>query len=194
MTSSPSIDRHADPSVGSWLFALALGLASIGVGIALLFRPADSLPTLAVITGIFVFVDGLAGIVLMLLADREERPFVAVLAVLDIAVGVLLVRHPARGVEVIALLLGIWLIATGVIRALSATTLGAPNLWRVLTGAVLLIAGIVIVADPGIGYRTLALIAGIGFIAYGLALVGGELDRHYLHSPAGRPAGPRTAA
>lgn len=179
---------RANPSLSSWVLGLALGVASIGVGVVLLAEPGHSLPALAVITGIFVFVDGIVGIVLMLLVAREERAFVAALSVLDIVVGTLLIRHPARGVELVALVLGIWLIAAGIIRALAPMTVGAPSLWRVVTGAILAIAGIVIVADPGIGYGALAVIAGIGFIGYGLGLIVTELDRHYLHADPGRAA------
>jgi uncharacterized membrane protein HdeD (DUF308 family) len=38
--------------------------------------------------------------------------------------------------------------------------------------AVQVIAGIVIVASPGIGFATLSLLAGLAFIANGLALIG----------------------
>ena len=169
------------PSLWSWVLGLVLGLLSIAVGVVVLLEPDHSLPTLAVITGIFMLVDGLVGIALVLLVAREERAFIAVLAVLDIVIGTLLIRHPVRGVEVIALLLGIWLIATGLVRAL-AGAMDEPRVWRIVSGLILLIAGVVIVANPDIGYGTLAVISGIGFVGYGIALIVTELDRHYLHA------------
>ena len=43
--------------------------------------------------------------------------------------------------------------------------------WHALAGAVELIAGIVIVANPNIGFATLAILVGIGFILNGVALM-----------------------
>lgn len=42
------------------------------------------------------------------------------------------------------------------------------GLWLIVAG----IAGIVLVASPGIGVATLAVLVGIGFIVRGLALIG----------------------
>jgi uncharacterized membrane protein HdeD (DUF308 family) len=103
---------------------------------------------------------------------------------------VLLVRHPAGGVTFVALLLGIWLIATGVLRMLAAAFVGGSRLWRIVTGLVLAIAGIVIVANPNIGYGTLAVVTAIGFMAYGVAIVAAELDRNYIHSDVEPVGGP----
>jgi uncharacterized membrane protein HdeD (DUF308 family) len=176
------------PSLWSWVLGLILGLLSVAVGVVVLLEPEHSLPTLAVITGIFILVDGIVGIALVVLFAREDRAFIAVLAVLDIVIGTLLIRHPVRGVEVVALLLGIWLIANGLIRALSAAWFDGSKLWRVVSGLILLIAGVVIVANPDIGYSTLAVITGIGFVGYGLALIVTELDRHYHHEPRAHPS------
>jgi uncharacterized membrane protein HdeD (DUF308 family) len=42
---------------GWWLFVLA-GVLSIAAGVIVLFKPGDSLATLAVIAGIFLLIDG----------------------------------------------------------------------------------------------------------------------------------------
>jgi uncharacterized membrane protein HdeD (DUF308 family) len=169
------------PSTWTWLLALLLGVISIGVGVVVLFKPGNSLEALAVITGVFVFVDGLVRIIAAVVGHTEDRGFIAVLGVFDVVVGCLLVRHPAGGVTFVALLLGIWLLATGLLRIISAILLPGRTLWLILTGAVLAIAGIVIIAEPNIGYGTLAIITAIGFIGYGVAIVAAEIDRHYVH-------------
>lgn len=40
--------------------------------------------------------------------------------------------------------------------------------WHALAGAIEVIAGVVIVANPDIGFGTLALLAGLGFIFNGI--------------------------
>jgi len=83
---------------------------------------------------------------------------------------VLLIRHPIAGVAAVALLIGIWLIAVGVIRVATAFDQRADRGWHIFAGALELIAGIAIVASPDIGYASLALLVGIGFIVNGVGI------------------------
>ena len=94
------------------------------------------------------------------------------LGVLSVVVGLLLIRHPIQGVTAVALLLGLWLVAArgraahrGLRGARAPRHGGSPR------ALVLGVAGVVIVASPHIGYATLALVTGLGFIAYGLSLL-----------------------
>src|SRR6185503_11113799 len=77
---------------------------------------------------------------------------------------------PVGGVTAVALLIGIRLIAMGVIRFVTAFDEYRHRGWHALAGALELIAGIVIVANPNIGYTTLAILVGIGFIVNGIGL------------------------
>jgi uncharacterized membrane protein HdeD (DUF308 family) len=96
---------------------------------------------------------------------------VALLGVLTAIVGVLLIRHPIAGVAAIALLIGIWLITIGIIRFVAAFEVDESRGWNILVGVIELIAGIVIISDPNIGFATLALLVGIAFIFNGMGLV-----------------------
>jgi uncharacterized membrane protein HdeD (DUF308 family) len=73
-------------------------------------------------------------------------------------------------VTAVALLIGLWLIAIGVIRFVTAFEEYEHRAWHALAGVLELIAGIVIVANPNIGYTTLAILVGIGFILNGIGL------------------------
>ncbi len=94
----------------------------------------------------------------------------ALLGVLSAIVGVLLVRHPIGGVAAVALLIGLWLITVGVIRVATAFEESENRGWHIFAGALELLAGIVIVANPNIGFATLAILVGIGFILNGLGM------------------------
>src|SRR6185437_3065600 len=149
-----------------WLFML-VGLLSIAAGVIVLAKPDDSLSTLAVVAGIL----GL----------------VAVMGVLDIVIGVLLIRHPIGGVLAIALLIGIWLIAAGLLRLVGAFE-REQRVWNIAIAVLEVVAGIVIVSSPPIGFATLALLVGISFIANGVATfaLGWMVHslRHDLEGPA----------
>lgn len=147
-----------------------VGILSVVAGVIILFKPSESLATLAVIAGIFLLVDGILEMASSFMRGTINRGLVALVGVLSAIVGVLLIRHPVGGVAAVALLIGIWLIAVGVIRFATAFEELDHRAWHAIAGIVELIAGIVIVANPDIGFATLALLVGIGFILNGFAM------------------------
>ena len=170
MTGTPSQQQASSVTWGWWLVVL-VGALSILAGAIILAKPSSSLATLAVIAGIFLLVDGILELVASFMSGTENRGLVALLGVLTAIIGVLLIRHPIGGVTAVALLIGIWLIAMGVIRLVTAFDAGRHRGWHALAGALELLAGIVIVANPSIGYGTLAILVGIGFILNGIGLI-----------------------
>jgi uncharacterized membrane protein HdeD (DUF308 family) len=148
-----------------------MGGLSILVGIIVLAKPSDSLSTLAVIFGIFVLIDGIGELVGALVGGTQNRGLLALIGVLSVIAGVLLIRHPLGGVRAVALVLGLWLAAAGVVRFVAVFDGGGHVLWRISVALILLIVGIVVVADPNIGYATLALITGIGLVCHGVAMM-----------------------
>jgi uncharacterized membrane protein HdeD (DUF308 family) len=162
-------DDLRDATGGWWLFML-IGFLGMAVGVTILAKPGDSLSTLAVIAGIFLLVAGILELIAALLHGTQSRGMVALLGVLTSIVGVLLIRHPIEGVTAIALLIGIWLIAVGVLRCVAAFEVSLYRGWNILVGVIELVAGIVIVSSPDIGFATLALLVGIGFIANGIGI------------------------
>lgn len=178
-----------------WWLALLIGALSVVAGIIVILRPSNSLSTLAVIFGIFILVDGIVELVAAVTGETENRGLLAVLGALSVIAGVLLIRHPLGGVKAVALLLGIWLIAAGVVRFIAAFAYPGNRLWRIVVALVLAIFGIVIVSSPHIGYTTLAVIAGIGFICYGIGMLAVGWAMHLLRreGSAVEPDVPATA-
>jgi uncharacterized membrane protein HdeD (DUF308 family) len=167
-TSFTGPEEHS-PAWAWWLLML-LGALCVVAGIIVLAKPGDSLSTLAVIVGIFMLVDGIFEVAMSLSRRTESRGLVALLGVLNTVVGIILIRHPFAGVAAIAILTGLWLVCFGVIRFISAFETRERRLWNVIVSVVEVVAGVVILADPNIGFATLALLIGIAFIARGVAL------------------------
>lgn len=159
----------------SWWIAVALGVLSLVAGGIVLARPDHSLRALAVIIGIFVLIDGVVELYLTLVHRVERAATAALLGILNVIVGVLLIRHPIAGVQAIALFIGIWLIAVGVVRVVVAFETPGGRLGRLLIAGVEILAGIVIVSSPDIGYATLTLLVGFSFIANGIAMIAAGL-------------------
>jgi uncharacterized membrane protein HdeD (DUF308 family) len=176
-----------------WIFGL-VGLLSIAAGVIVLVAPDISLVTLAVVTGIYFLIDGTFEIVRAITGDVPSRGLLALLGALSAIAGVILIRHPIQGVVAIALLVGLWLMTIGIVHFVRAFEEDGHR-WMTVAVAVLeVIAGIVIVASPGIGVATLALLVGISLIVRGIALcVLAWTARSVLHEH-GHGAAPTTAA
>ncbi len=176
---SPSELREA---TWGWWLALLLGLLSIVAGGIVIAKPSNSLSTLAVIFGIFILADGIIELIASLSSHTENRGSLAVIGVISVIAGVLLIRHPLGGVRAVALLIGIWLIAAGVVRFIAAFETSGDRVWRIIAASILVIFGIIIVASPHIGYATLAVITGICFILYGIGMLAVGWALHSIRS------------
>ena len=159
------------PSWGWWLLVF-LGLLSVVAGGILVAKPSNSLATLAVVFGIFLLIDGIIDVVSSFGHSEENRALSAIVGLLAIVIGILLIRHPTTAVSAIGLLIGIALVAGGVLRLLGAFVGGGHVLLRVLIALLEIVVGVVIVSDPHIGYATLAILTGIWLIINGLAWIG----------------------
>ncbi len=176
-----------------WWVTLALGLLSLVAGIIVLIKPGHSLTAIAIITGIFVLVDGIVALIAAITGNTESRALASILGVVSLVVGVLLIRHPVGGVTAVAMLVGLWMIAMGAVRFVLA--FGAPQhrVWRVAVGIIELIAGIAIVSSPKIGLAALALFVGISLIANGVTLTALGVALRGIGRGSGASA-PRTPA
>jgi uncharacterized membrane protein HdeD (DUF308 family) len=117
--------------------------------------------------GIFLLVDGCFELGMSLSRRTDNRGLVALLGVLNVVIGIALIRHPFSGVAAIALLTGIWLVAFGVVRFVASFETSEHRTWNICLALVEVAAGVIILGDPQIGYATLALLIGLGFIARG---------------------------
>lgn len=149
-----------------WWVVLLAGLVSIAVGVVLVFRPGDSLNALVVIVGIFLAFSGIVGCLAAFVVD-QDRVLAALAGILRLAVGLVLIRHPTDAVSAIGLLIGIFLIIDACIALFGALIGGAHRMRRAVVAAIELCAGVVVIAQPHIGYTTLAIILGIWLIASG---------------------------
>jgi len=165
-----------------WILAL-LGLISIAAGVIVLARPSTSLAALAVICGVFLLVDGIFELTWALFDPEQNRGLVAVYGVVTAIVGVILIRHPTHSVVAIALLLGLWLIAAGLLRVFRVFAEPGRGVWSALLAVLELIAGIVIVSSPNIGVATLALLIGLSLVIRGVgACIAAWMFRSLAHA------------
>jgi uncharacterized membrane protein HdeD (DUF308 family) len=163
--------EQADAIATVWWVPLVLGLLSLVAGVIVLIKPSNSLKAITVVIGIFILLDGIMQLYMGLRRRVENSTMVAVIGVLDLIIGIILIRHPIAGVTAVALLIGIWLAAAGVLRLIMAFESHGDRLGRLLVGGIELLAGIVIIANPNIRLATLAVLVGVAFILNAIALI-----------------------
>ena len=156
-------------ATSAWWLLVVIGLVGIAAGVVVLLKPEDSLSFLAVVAGIFILASGIFDVAISFSRRTPNRGMAAIVGVLSTVIGILLIRHPIGGVLFVALLIGIWLIAVGVVRFVEAFD-SDRRTWNIVVALIEIVAGIVIVATPPIGFATLALLTGIAFILNGVAI------------------------
>ena|ERR1700712_535289 len=161
---------HQFGKIAFWTF-LAVGVLSAALGIIVLVQPHISLKTLAIITGIFLVISGLADVVRAIAGAKGERGLVAALGILSVIVGVLLIRDPINVISAIAIIVGLWLIAVGLVRFVQSFSQPTHRWSSIAISVVEVVAGVAIVVSPSIGLTTLALLIGLSFLLRGIVLI-----------------------
>ena len=169
----PGSERVREAARLWWLF-LVMAVASLVAGVIVVAKPSHSLAVLAVVVGIFMVVDGIVELVSSFRLEQGNRALAAILGVLGIVIGIILIRHPTHAVNAVGLVIGIWLVAAGVVRLVRAVAEWTKPVLRSAIACLEILIGVAIVSDPHIGYATLAVLVGIWFIlnAIGMAALG----------------------
>jgi uncharacterized membrane protein HdeD (DUF308 family) len=152
-----------------WWVSFLGGIAATLAGILVLANPGRTAALVSIALGVYLVFWGAMQLLGGLESLHEEGgPLRAALGVLGIVAGVLVVIRPIRGVTVIALVFGIYLLVSAAAAFVTAAARSTDRSRDVLRGLADLVAGIVVVSWPGIGLLTLAGILGIYLVARGV--------------------------
>ena len=170
---TPSLTRGQ----AAWRGGLALVL-----GIVFVIWPDVTIGTAVVLFAIYCLVDAVLQFTAVFsgVGSGGMRFLRVLLALLDIAAAVIAVAWPGPTAEVLVIVIGFWAIFGGVAELWGAFTFHSGLLG--VTGVLSVVAGIVLVAAPGIGAVSLAIIVGIYLAAYGIMMLVAAAK-----TPAGEP-------
>jgi uncharacterized membrane protein HdeD (DUF308 family) len=190
MSSNASPDPLAELRDAGWLLILG-GAVSIAAGLLAIAYPDITLLALALFAGVNMIV--LSALSLMeAFAPRSEstsKTVAALLGVLGLIAGLVILRRPGETLLAVLVVLGIWLVIYGVagfFMALYESREDRPA--RMLVALADLVLGILILSLPDLSLRTVAILAGIGFIMRGLVTFYGGWQLRNASAPAGRVA------
>lgn len=170
--------RHGDAadmmaSVGRhWGWILSFGVITFLTGILVLIWPGRTLIVVAVLFGIQLIVTGIFRFGAAFAADETgpTRVLLALVGVFSLIVGLYALRHVFLTLLALGLLLGIFWVISGVIElfnALQHRTMGSRG-WTALMGVLSIVAGLILLAYPGLSLLTLAILLSVWLLVLGL--------------------------
>jgi uncharacterized membrane protein HdeD (DUF308 family) len=162
---------------------ILLGVLAVVVGIIAIVWPNVTILALVILFAIYAFID--AGLQAMrAFSSRTAGPVIGhlLLALIDLAAGVIALVWPGPTALVLVLVVGIWAFIGGIFEIFAAFQSGETAGTRALFtvgGLVSILFGVVLFARPSIGAYTLALLFGLFTLIYGISqiIMGVEVRR-----------------
>ena len=156
-----------------WGWVLAFGIITLLTGIAALAWPGRTLVVVAVLFGIQLILMGIFRFAGAFASDDltgGTRVLLAVLGVLSLIIGLYAVRHVLITLLALALLLGIFWIVSGTVELFTALSYRGMRGrgWTAVTGILSVLAGIVVLAYPGISLLVLAVVLSVWLLVFGV--------------------------
>lgn len=138
-----------------WGALLLRGIMATLFGVAAVFWPGITIVTLVYLFSGFILASGLVGLVTGLMASKDtalNRMLVIIVSLLEVGVGVYLLRHPLVSFGTLILLISLTLIVHGVFDVVGGLfETGASATYRLLAvvaGLLAALAGIIILFQP----------------------------------------------
>ncbi len=150
-----------------WMFAV-LGVICVATGIAAIVWPDITLLALGIIFGIYLLIAALIEIIDAIFGPPGGRAISAILGIVALIAGVICIRRPGESLLAIVIVVGVYLIAEGVIRVVRAFDVGDGRGWAIALGLLDAVVGIVILAWPGLGLVTLAILFAVTMLVRGI--------------------------
>ncbi len=153
-----------------WGLAVVMGVLSILLGLLAMFYPGATIVTIAIFFAAWLFVSGFFEVITSFTRDGDTgaRVLHAIIGVLSVIVGFALLRTPFQSVEVFIFVIGILFLVQGIMTFIAAFSTKQGRNWRILSGLLGIVAGIVVLTWPISSAVTLAFIAGIWLVILGI--------------------------
>jgi uncharacterized membrane protein HdeD (DUF308 family) len=149
-----------------WLLAV-LGVVSLICGVLAIVYPDITLLAMGIIFGFYLLMAGVFELVEAIVGDAASRALSAIVGIVALIAGLVCLRRPGESLLALIVVLGIYLIVTGISRLVRAFASIEHRGWGVLSAVVDLVLGILILSWPDEGLVTLAILFGISLIFRG---------------------------
>lgn len=165
------MDTSVTPVATVWWAFLVAGLVSIAAGILAIVFPDITLLALGIFIGVGLLFAGALDIAAAVGGAPDSRALSAIVGVVTIIAGVVCLRRPGESLIALVVVLGIYLIVTGVVRFIRAFAELEDRALQLGLALVDIILGVLILALPGVSLVTLAILFALSLLARGAFMV-----------------------
>ncbi len=172
---SSQVEMEADEnmlaSIGRvWWLLLFGGIISLGVGILAISWPGKTIVVLAILFAIYLIVSGIFEIVRSFASGLTggTRTLLLITGVLSVILGIFAIRSAINAVDLLGIFVGIAFLFRGFASLFMGFDSKEGRGWNIFFGLVMLVGGVVILAQPAISLVTLAWVVGIWLIVIGI--------------------------
>jgi uncharacterized membrane protein HdeD (DUF308 family) len=156
--------------------AAARGLLAVVLGVVALVWPGLTIGVAVALFAIYCFADAIIRFTVLLGANASggQRALALLVALVDVAAGIVAIAAPGITAGALVIVIGIWAIIIGATEIAAAVNAGGSVLgpgWLALIGVFSAIAGVLLIAWPNIGAATIAVVFGIYLVVYGVTLL-----------------------
>jgi uncharacterized membrane protein HdeD (DUF308 family) len=178
-----------------WGLVALMGILSIVIGVLAIAWPGATLLTVAIFFAAWLFISGIYSVIQSFTVDGDTggRVLNAILGVLSVIVGFALLRTPFQSLEVLIFVLGIFWVAQGIMTFITAFSTKEGRGWRLFSGLLGVIAGIIVLVYPMSSAVTLALFGGIWLIILGITQLVAAFQLRSKSKASPTPAAPAAA-
>jgi uncharacterized membrane protein HdeD (DUF308 family) len=174
-----------------WLF-LVTGLVSVAAGVLAIVYPDITLLALGIFAGVGLLFFGAIDIGDAIAGDEEGRTLSAIVGVLSVVAGLICIRRPGESLLAIVVVLGIYLVVTGIVRFIRSFSTLEDRAAQMGLAIIDMILGILILSLPKLSLVTLAVLFAISLLIRGafMIVVAFKLRgaRHHAEPGAAVPA------
>ncbi|AHI00112.1 HdeD family acid-resistance protein [Kutzneria albida] len=155
-----------------WLVALR-GVFAVVFAVLTLAWPDVTVVALVLLWGVYALVDGLSSLALGM-AVRGQRWANVGLGVLGVLAGLLAILLPGVTAVLLLVIIAVWAIVAGLLQLVAAVLLRGvtAHAWfLIVTGALTLVLGIVLLAHPEVGAVALVTTIAVFALIWGVSLI-----------------------
>jgi uncharacterized membrane protein HdeD (DUF308 family) len=150
------------------------GALAIVLGAICVIWPGVTIGVIVALFAVYCFADAIMELSRLFGSGETagRRILMLLMAVIDVGAGIAAIAYPGITTGVLVVVVGVWAMVTGGFELAAAWSLSRSGSgWLALGGVLSVFVGILLVASPGIGAVSLALVFGIYLLAYGGSLV-----------------------
>lgn len=162
-----------------WWMVLVRGIAAIAFGILAMFWTSTTLTLLFLYFGLYLLIDGVISVVSGIVSQQSQWGWLAALGLVEIVVGVLVLRNPDTTAKLLVIFLALWALVGGALQLLAAWRFRAAEdgswVWLMVAGVLSAVFGIYFIINPAGLANFLLVVTGAFSVILGVILVAGAL-------------------